>query len=74
MMQLQNPDFSLASPALGSSLIDNTDLNQQNINASHQSPSNITGLQQNHLIGFDILRLHQPPIDQLNEDFLCGIC
>ena len=24
--------------------------------------------------GFDVLRLAQPPIDQMNEDFLCGVC
>lgn len=24
--------------------------------------------------GYDLTRLVSPPIDQLNEDFLCGIC
>ena len=24
--------------------------------------------------GFDVLRLANPPIDSLNEDFLCGGC
>jgi len=24
--------------------------------------------------GIDILRLEHPPLDQLNDDFLCGIC
>lgn len=68
MMQLQNPDFSLASPALGSSLIENNDAYlASNVNAfaSHQpeSSSSMSMLQSNHLIGFDILRLSSPPID-----------
>lgn len=24
--------------------------------------------------GYDVLRLVHPPIDQINEDFLCAIC
>jgi len=25
-------------------------------------------------LGFDVLRLSHPPLDTMNEDFLCGIC
>ena len=24
--------------------------------------------------GFDIMRLHYPPVEDLNEDFICAIC
>ena len=24
--------------------------------------------------GFDIIRLSYPPIDEINEDFICGLC
>lgn len=30
--------------------------------------------QQQNVGGFDILRLASPQIEDLNEDFLCGIC
>lgn len=24
--------------------------------------------------GIEMVRLHYPPVDEMNEDFLCGIC
>ena len=45
-----------------SSLVDNqiehSDLNSTNLNSQ----------------GFDVLRLSNPQVDNLNEDFICGIC
>ena len=29
---------------------------------------------QQHKEGFDIMRLVHPPLEQLNDDFLCAIC
>ena len=25
-------------------------------------------------VGYDIIRLTYPPLEQINEDFICGIC
>lgn len=54
IMQLQNPEFSMSSVNQGSSLVDNNDGGGLQENASQHSEASLS---QNHLIGFDILRL-----------------